>query len=226
MNIEILGVAVGAILTLVVFSYLIHDTFLFRLAQAIFVGVAIGYGASLIIQNIILKNILLPLYNGDADSMLLLVPLALGLLLFIFNLSKRGEFGTLMGNLPIAYLLGVGAALALLGALTGTLIPQFLRTFDSVQRSGNPLDIVNGLVMLIGTAGALLAFRFTTGFQQTPLRLYASVARVWGGIGRGFIFITLGALFAGVLAARVSVLIGQLYFIINDFPAALAQLFK
>lgn len=226
MNIEILGVAVGAILTLLVFSYLIHDTFLFRLAQAVFVGVAIGYGASLIIQNIILKSLVLPLLNGEPDSVFLLVPLVLGILLFVFNLNKRGEFRSLMGNLPIAYLLGVGAALALVGALSGTLIPQFLRAIESVRRSGNLLEVVNGLIMLIGTAGALLAFRFTTNFQQQPLRLYASVARVWGGIGRGFIFITLGALFASVLTARVSVLIGQLYFVINDFPAALAQLFK
>jgi hypothetical protein len=226
MNIEILGVAVGAILTLLVFSYLIHDTFLFRLAQAVFVGVAIGYGASLIIQNIILKSLVLPLLNGEPDSVFLLVPLVLGILLFVFNLNKRGEFRSLMGNLPIAYLLGVGAALALVGALSGTLIPQFLRAIESVRRSGNLLEVVNGLIMLIGTAGALLAFRFTTNFQQQPLRLYASIARVWGGIGRGFIFITLGALFASVLTARVSVLIGQLYFVINDFPAALAQLFK
>lgn len=226
MNIEILGVAVGAILTLLVFSYLIHDTFLFRLAQAVFVGVAIGYGASLIIQNIILKSLVLPLLNREPDSVFLLVPLVLGILLFVFNLDKRGEFRSLMGNLPIAYLLGVGAALALVGALSGTLIPQFLRAIESVRRSGNLLEVVNGLIMLIGTAGALLAFRFTTNFQQQPLRLYASIARVWGGIGRGFIFITLGALFASVLTARVSVLIGQLYFVINDFPAALAQLFK
>lgn len=226
MNIEILGVAVGAILTLLVFSYLIHDTFLFRLAQAVFVGVAIGYGASLIIQNIILKSLVLPLLNGEPDSVFLLVPLVLGILLFVFNLNKRGEFRSLMGNLPIAYLLGVGAALALVGALSGTLIPQFLRAIESVRRSGNLLEVVNGLIMLIGTAGALLAFRFTTNFQQQPLRFYASIARVWGGIGRGFIFITLGALFASVLTARVSVLIGQLYFVINDFPAALAQLFK
>lgn len=226
MNIEILGVAVGAILTLLVFSYLIHDTFLFRLAQAVFVGVAIGYGASLIIQNIILKSLVLPLLNGEPDSVFLLVPLVLGILLFVFNLNKRGEFRSLMGNLPIAYLLGVGAALALVGALSGTLIPQFLRAIESVRRSGNLLEVVNGLIMLIGTAGALLAFRFTTNFQQQPLRLYALIARVWGGIGRGFIFITLGALFASVLTARVSVLIGQLYFVINDFPAALAQLFK
>lgn len=226
MNIEILGVAVGAILTLLVFSYLIHDTFLFRLAQAVFVGVAIGYGASLIIQNIILKSLVLPLLNREPDSVFLLFPLVLGILLFVFNLDKRGEFRSLMGNLPIAYLLGVGAALALVGALSGTLIPQFLRAIESVRRSGNLLEVVNGLIMLIGTAGALLAFRFTTNFQQQPLRLYASIARVWGGIGRGFIFITLGALFASVLTARVSVLIGQLYFVINDFPAALAQLFK
>ncbi|HEY6042918.1 MAG TPA: hypothetical protein VIX58_12375 [Anaerolineae bacterium] len=226
MNIEILGVAVGAILTLLVFSYLIHDTFLFRLAQAVFVGVAIGYGASLIIQNIILKSLVLPLLNREPDSVFLLFPLVLGILLFVFNLDKRGEFRSLMGNLPIAYLLGVGAALALVGALSGTLIPQFLRAIESVRRFGNLLEVVNGLIMLIGTAGALLAFRFTTNFQQQPLRLYASIARVWGGIGRGFIFITLGALFASVLTARVSVLIGQVYFVINDFPAALAQLFK
>ncbi len=237
---DLIGILVGAILTLLVFSYLIHDTFLFRLAQALFVGVGLGYGSSLIIHRVILQGIIQPAVDELSPTffvrlatlevgawlrlLLLLLAFLLAVSMVVFNLYKRGEFATVVGNMSLAYLFGVGAALALVGALSGTLVPQLqaATNLPSIS-SGDVFGTLNGLLILFGTLGALLAFRFASGFQSQPLSAYAAVAYWWGRIGRGFIFIALGALFASAFIARVSVLISQIYFL-AQVPRALSAL--
>lgn len=209
------GIWIGAVLTLLVLSYLIADTLLFRLAQALFVGVAIGYGMTLVIHRVLLQGVIEPLLTGGPEALVLLAPLVLGFLL-LFKSRSGGELWSVLGNVPLGYLFGVGAALALGGALVGTLAPQFAATTALSFKSGNPLDLVNNVLILFGTLGTLLAFRFTTGFPG-PLRVWSAVGHFWGGLGRLFLMAALGALLAGALTARVSILVSQVYFLLHDW---------
>ena len=50
---DVLGVWLAALLTIVVFTYLIRDTFLFRIASSLLVGTAIGFVAAVVIRNVL-----------------------------------------------------------------------------------------------------------------------------------------------------------------------------
>jgi hypothetical protein len=150
----------------------------------------------------------------DPDAWaLLIVPLLLGL----FLLTKLTRSWNTPGNIALGYLFGVGAALAIGGAVNGALGPQLAASIVPISPSGDPAGAINNLLIVVGTVGALLAFRFTTGLGSRPLRLYASVAQVWGRVGRGFIMVAFGAIFASVLTARISTLVGQLYFLVFNW---------
>ena len=55
---------VGFVLTLMVFSYIFGDNFLFRLASYLFVGVSGGYVGALVIDQVILPRLIYPLLEG------------------------------------------------------------------------------------------------------------------------------------------------------------------
>lgn len=211
------GVWLASVLTLLVLSYLIRDTFLFRLAQSLLVGTAIGYGSAVVLRTVVWDRLLVPLLEDSfalwRNTWPLFIPLILGLLLLMKLVPNSGS----LGNVSLGYLFGVGSALAIGGALSGALMPQLRSTVMAFPPSPGLGNWLNGGLILIGTLGALLAFRFTTGFSLAPLRAYAVLASAWGRVGTAFIMVAFGAIFANMVTARVSSLVGQLYFLLHDW---------
>ena len=210
---DVLGVWVGAILTLLVFSYLLGDTPLFRLAQAIFVGVAVGYATTVAIYSILLPRLVVPLTTAPAVNWPLAVPLVLGILL----LTKVRAAWAPFGNVSMAFLFGVGGALTIGGAISGALWPQLAATATAISRFQDTGTLVNGLILVVGTVGALLSFRFVTGGERRATRVLDAVAARWGYVGRWFILIAFGAIFADTAVSRISILIGRVYFLLHDW---------
>lgn len=211
------GVWLAAILTLLVLSYLIRDTFLFRLAQCLLVGTAIGFGSAVVLRSVVWDRLLVPLLDDAIffwrNSWPLFIPLVLGLLL----LTKLSPTSGGLGNVSLGYLFGVGAALAIGGALNGALMPQLRATVMAFPPTSGLENWVNSILILVGTLGALLAFQFTKGFNSGPLRAYSALASAWGRVGTTFIMVAFGAIFANMVTARVSTLVGQLYFLLHDW---------
>ena len=200
-----IGVWIGAILTLLVFSYLLGDTLLFRVAQAVFVGVAVGYAALVAIYLVLGPRLFYPLLNDPINNALLLVPLVLGLLLFF---KLRAAWSPL-GNLSIAFLFGVG------GALSGVLAPQLGATIVSLSPDhGSPLD---NFLLVIGTIGVLLSFHFVQIPDRSVMRPLGVLARGWGYVGRWFLFIAFGAIFADTAVSRISILVSRIYYLLHDW---------
>ena len=128
------GTVIAIILTLFVFSYLLGDNVLYRLAEHLFVGTAVGYAAVVAFHSVIAPKLISPLTgaltDGDWNRVLLLaISLAFGL----FLLTKPSKRLSWLGNFSVALLLGVGAALAIGGALLGTLIPQVDATAEVMR---------------------------------------------------------------------------------------------
>ncbi|MCL4393469.1 MAG: hypothetical protein M1482_01400 [Chloroflexi bacterium] len=210
---DLVGVWVGAILTLLVFSYLLGDTPLFRLAQAIFVGVSVGYAATVAVYLVIVPKLVEPLAADPSVNWPLFVPLVLGVLLF----AKLRPGWAPIGNLSIAFLFGVGGALAIGGALTGTLLPQLGATVVSFSPAQGAAILFDNLILVVGTIGAFLSFRFITSTGRPVLRALDAVARGWGHVGRWFVLIAFGAIFASTAVSRISILIGRLYYLFHDW---------
>jgi hypothetical protein len=216
---DTIGIWVAVILTLFVFSYLLGDNVLFRLAEHIFVGVAVGYAVIIVFHNVIGPKLLIPtveaLTAGDWGQLVLLLVL---LLMGLFLLTKPFKLLSWLGNLSVAVLLGVGAALAIGGALLGTLLPQVVATADVthyVARYGPGLGLFSGVIVLIGTAGVLLHFSFGASRVGRLARLRERLVQSWGGLGRWFILVAFAAILATTFTARLSLLVDRVQFLID-----------
>lgn len=199
---DLLGLSIGFLLTIAVFSYILGDNPLFRLAIHLFIGVAAGYVAVMTLYSVLIPQLLIPLIFGSIpEKIVRLFPLALAGLL-LFKLSPRLAP---LGTIPVAYLVGVGAAVAVGGAVLGTIFTQVGGAIAS-------FDFGNGLLMLIGTLSVLIYFQF--GYRK-PLVDEASPVRsalaVIGAIGQVFIAVALGAFFAGVYASALTALIERVH---------------
>ena len=128
MSIDLLSTIFGLILTLMVFSYLLDDNPLFRVAVYIFIGVSAGYAATVVCYQVLSPKLLAPLRTGDPNQLLLTV---IPLFLSISLLAKLTPRISWIGNFAMAVLVGVGAAAALGGAVLGTLIPQVQAAMDA-----------------------------------------------------------------------------------------------
>lgn len=207
---DLIWTLVGFTLTLLVFSYIFGDQPLFRVTTYLFVGIAAGYAAVLILYQIILGRLVYPLMEG---SLITLVPLLLSLLLLLKLFPRLSN----LGSLPMAYLVGAGAAVAIGGAVTGTIFGQIkgaVGVFD-LTGSASPLSqLVEGSVFLIGTIAVLLYFQFGARSKAdgAPPTRPAWLEGI-GKFGQVFIAITLGALFAGVLSASFTALIERVDFL-------------
>jgi hypothetical protein len=209
---ELITTALSFIFTIMILSYLIGDNPLFRIAIYIFVGVSAGYSASVAWHHVLWPKLLQPfIFNNGTDRLLLMVPLLLGILL-IMKLSPRT---TQFGNPPMAFLVGTGAAVAIGGAIFGTLIPQSLASINLLDLntgSSRVQTLAEGVIMLLGTVTTLVFFHFGAKIKPGgPRRNLFIDILAW--IGQVFIAITFGVLFAGVLTAALTALIERMAFI-------------
>jgi hypothetical protein len=80
---DLVGVLLGFILTLCVFSYVFGDNALFRIAIHIFIGVAAGITVVQAWVNVIWPQLLVPLMNNNQPQALIIkaIPLLLSLLI-------------------------------------------------------------------------------------------------------------------------------------------------
>ncbi len=210
---DLIGIWVGAILTLFVFSYLLGDTPLFRIAQAVFVGVAVGYAATVAVYLVLIPLLIDPLAANPTRNWPLLFPFAGGMLL----LTKVRAAWAPFGNISVAFLFGVGGALAIGGALSGALLPQLAATVVSFAPAQGIPTLFNNCLLVVGTLGALLSFRFVTNPERPLARWLDVIASGWGRVGRWFVLIAFGAIFADTAVSRVSLLIGRVYFLLHDW---------
>ena len=208
---DLIWMVVSFVVTLAIFSYLLGDNPVYRFVSAIFIGASTGYFAVIIIFQVILPRLVAPIMAG---KLITLIPLLLCGLLILKLSPKLSPFG----NISMAYLVGVGAAVAIGGAVLGTLFGQVkgaLAAFDSTA-SPNPeprlITILEGAFMLLGTIATLVYFNFGAK-KSTGKRGGINTLFAW--IGQFFIAITLGAVFAGVLTAAITALMERTDFVLK-----------
>ena len=215
MSPDLIAGFVAFLFTLFIFSYLIGDNPLFRIAVYIFVGVSAGYVASVAWRQVIWPDLFFPLITGTfAQKTLLAIPLILSALL----LTRVSPRLTQLGMPTMALLVGVSAAVAVGGAVTGTLFPQIgatINIFDphsATSAAQFASMILNGAWILAGVTTTLVYFHFsarTTG--DGSVRRFALIELI-AFIGSIFLAITLGVLFAGVYSAALTALIDRFHF--------------
>lgn len=218
MSIELISALIGLILTVMVFSYLIGDNPLFRIAVYLFIGVASGYAATVVWHHVLIPKLFQRLATNDPNQLLLMV---VPLLFSVSLLAKLSPRISWIGNFAMAVLVGVGAAAAVGGALLGTLIPQFQASIDAFdfRSAGGGVNVIRalaeGTILFFGTVLTLASFHFSAARSADGTARRNAILEWIAWLGRLFIAITLGVLFAGVYMAALTAMIERLSSVIN-----------
>ena len=210
MDANLIGAIVAGLLTVMVFSYLLGANPLWKIAQSLLVGVSVGYVTLVILTQVIAPQVARVVQpeagTTTSDQLLAAVPLALGLLL-LMRLAFPGAWPASFGlNLVVV----VGSALALGGALAGTIIPQALDTARLLDFN-DPAALIGNIVLVIGVICALAYFTFLArknGERLMPVRALSFV-------GRWFLIVAFGALLGSLATTFYVALIGQLGFLVG-----------
>lgn len=202
---------VAFILTLMVFSYLIGDNPFYRLAVHLFVGATAGYAVLVAWYNVIYPQMLAPILAGvsQGSAILLalptLLPAVFGLMLCLFLLLKISPATTRLGSVATAFLVGVGSAVAVGGAVTGTLFPQVsAASISLISPTGSPEGLVSNLVLIIGTLATFGFFYYGTQTKPGRIPERHPLAKPVARVGEIFIGAAFGAMYAGALVASLA----------------------
>jgi hypothetical protein len=200
--------AVAFGLTLCVFSYLFGDNFFFRLATYSFVGVSAGYVFVLVIFQVLIPRLIIPLQNyGIGELLVFVIPPLIGGALLLTKISPRLSG---LGTIPMAYLVGVGAAVAVGGAVFGTLAGQINGVTSTIA-----ISFVEGFIVLVGTICTLAYFQFGGSAKAGQPAARSALVEGLAKAGQVFIGITLGALFAGVYTAALTAFMERIEFLVT-----------
>lgn len=199
-----------------------------KVGQYLLVGVSLGYLGVLLVQHVLRPRLLTPLQSAPWTHGALWLALALGLLLWLAAIERlwwprrAGQLSALRnlvrtaGTLPAALLVGVTVAATVLGLWQGSLLPQFWATAASgfVWSASLAEALISVLVLLLTTATLL---HWTTGMDklvaQQPLWLQ-HLLTAWRGIGKRALWFAAGVIFARLLAAHLSLVIGRFQFLL------------
>lgn len=192
--------AVGALLTVAILSYLVGDNPLYRLATHILVGVGAAYVVAVALSQVLIPRVFIALFERlprlgalTADDQGDLAFALFALLGCVFLFAKLFRRAAWLGNVAVGYMIGVGAGVAIGGAILGTLGPQ------TQAAQLDPDNFVPSLLALSATVTALIAFTYSRAAWRGPVG--------WiGRVGQGALQIALGATFALVFIAGASVL--------------------
>ncbi len=211
---------VGALLTLMIFSFLYKDNPFYKFAEHLFVGVSAAYWMVQGFWQQIMPNLMAKLFPRAFEGVVVaavgqdanywyIIPLMLGLLLLT----------RLIG--PIAWL-SRWAMGFIIGYTAGSNLPRYLgsdfitqvhatmtRPWISTVASGHWLDYimftVSNVVVIGGVVCGLIYFFFSK--EHTGVFGKASRAGIW------VLMVAFGASFGYTVMARISLLIGRLEFL-------------
>ena len=217
-TLDLIGGWVSLVLTLMIFSYLLGDNFLYRLAVALLVGVAAGYVAVVAVESVIVPwvDATLLAEQGDMSDTTFRGVRAVGAMPFLIGallLFKVSPRLAPVGNLGLAFLIGSGVAVAIFGAASGTIIPL---ARDAGNAAGE--DVVEGVVMVLGVVTTLIYFQYLAAERGGRIQRPRGLGPL-ASVGQAFVVVTLGTLYAGAILTSLTIFSGvfrdQLEFILD-----------
>ena len=201
------GVIVAAGFTLALYSFLYKDNPIFKVAEHVFVGVAAAYTFGIVWYNALYGEIISSLFSLGTDpdgqsNWWLLVPTGLGLLMWT-RFSRRHGW---MGRISFAFVVGVGAGFTIPRYISAFVLQQIKPSLDPITMSWNGLNL---FLILVGVVSVLIYFFFSV--EHTGAVGVVSRVGIW------FLMVSFGASFGYTIMARLSLLIGRISFLLDDW---------
>jgi hypothetical protein len=210
--IEFLQIWLIAFFTLSLFSFLYRDNPFYKLTEHIFAGLSAGYYVGLVWHAVIIQQMIDPMF--DNGKWWLIFPGFLGVLMF----SRFSRNYHWVSRLSLAFVMGNTAGIFLLSELHGKVLPQIQSTMLSLSPGQGFERFLLAIVVVAGVLTTLIYFYFSKEHRG----ILGGTARV----GIWFIMISFGAHFGYTVMARISLLIGRVQFLIDDWIGSMIQLFS
>jgi hypothetical protein len=196
---------VNAFLTLCILSFLYKDNPFFRFAESLFAGMSLGYYIGIVTVQTLQPNLIAPLQESFTANRhyLLLIPMALGIMLYFRYIAKVAWVARIALAVYIGYYVGV----LMMQKLHGQVLPQTRDTIMPVTTGG--IEALWNIVVIVGVFTVLIYFYFSIEHKGVVGRL--------SRIGIWFLMISFGASFGYTIMARISLLMGRFSFLVNNW---------
>lgn len=197
------GIWLAAIGTLAIYSVLYRENPAYRLAEHIFIGAAAGYGVYMT-----WVQILKPLWwdRITAGHWYWVFALVAGSM-FYFIYSQRHVW---ISRIIFGALLGLVAG-AVFKGFAGVNIDRIYASFKPIYAPGIGIgDALNNLLFVV-VLFTVMAYFFFSFEHRSALK------RAPAALGRWFLMFAFGAMFGSTVMARMSLLIGRVYFLLSDW---------
>lgn len=213
---DMLGLWVGALLTLMIFSFLYRDNMFYKFAEHLFVGVSAAYWMSTAFWNTLVPNLFgkihPPLIRGVAPQLadapadpIFWIPLIFGLLL----LTRLVPGIDYLSRWAVALIVGWTAGTNMMRYMQSDFVGQIYSTLRPLVVTGPEgfilLDTINNIILVAGVLCGLVYFFFSKEHSGA----FGGAARV----GIWFLMVTFGAAFGYTVMARISLLIGRMEYL-------------
>lgn len=222
---DTLGIWVAALLTLAILSFLYRDNPLYKLAEAVIVGVSAAYWMVVAFWTTLVPNLFgklspevihawaIPGMSPVRDEhwYLNLVPLLLGAML-LWRLAPRGAW---IARWPLAFIIGTTAGLRLVHFLQADFLSQIqasivpLIALDAATGNFDLGTSVQNAIVFFGTLAALVYFFFS--IEHTGVMGRVSRVGIW------VLMITFGASFGFTVMGRIALLANRFEFLFDDW---------
>jgi len=201
-----MGIWLGALLTLSLYSFLYRDNPFYKFTEHLFVGMSAGYWVIYNIFNVLKPNLWDRLVGaGDArPDMLMIIPTIFGLFMLARLVPKIASFS----RLALAMIVGTGAGLSLVTTLRTNILTQVEGTMVPIGGSGTG-DAIGTFILVAGVVCGLVYFFFS--------KAHRGIVGGAANVGITILMVAFGASFGYTVMARISLLIGQAQFLLFEW---------
>jgi hypothetical protein len=184
-------------LAMMAWSIMYRETFWYRIAEDLTIGVMGGYVMANITNNTI-NNYIVPLTQGEIIN---IIPIIMGILMWT-QLSKDYRW---LARTPLSFITGIGAAIAMKGAVYGNILAPIGAI--ATPPTGDAMAYVNHIIAAIATITAVMYFFFTI----KPTGVLGGVNRV----GRLLMMVGFGSIAGSSVLSNTTFLYNRAQWFIN-----------
>jgi len=200
---ETLFLYLQAIFTILLFTVVFKDNLGYRFAESTYVGLFAGYTVAVQWFNYIRPSFQTRILQEG--KIYYIIPIIIGLLIY----TRYFKSIAWLSRYHICFLLGIGSGYILSTSFKPLFIDQIRATFLPLWGTGDWWLNVSNIVYVVGTVTTLAYFFFTV--EKKGTQLYISK------IGRYTMMVAFGAAFGNTVMARVSLFLGRMQFLLEEW---------
>lgn len=193
---------IGALGTLILYSYLYKENLFYRAVEHMFIGLSAAHTVIIYVD-----RYLRPMWRDEIiqGRYSLLIPAVLGLLVY----TRYSKGMSWVARIPISLTVGYGVGYVLAFSPL-SFLKQVADNF--IRFSGaTPGVTINNILFFVLSMSALAYFFFTINRER-----YAALNWI-SSLGRMTIIVALGAAYGNTVQGRMSLLLGRLQFLLKDW---------